>query len=94
MKTPENSDAKAIDVQRFVRPCRCKYQAEKSWGYDLCEWVGGKESWKNHGSATHLEDVERYARKLKRVLIRCNGCGADVLREYSQANNYYQVDSP
>ena len=74
--------------QRFVRRCHCRYQAEKPWGYDLCEWVGGRKSWKNHGSATHPEDIVKYAddKKLKTILVRCNGCGADVHREYP-ANN-------
>lgn len=70
------------EFNRSVRRCQCKYQTENPWGYNLCEWVGGKKSWHVHGSATHLEDVERYARKFKTVLIRCNGCGSDVVREY------------
>ncbi len=75
---------KTFEVPRIVRRCHCRQQTEKAWGYDLCEWVGGRKSWKNHGKATHPEDVVKYAadKGLKTILIRCNGCGSDVLREY------------
>ena len=80
----ENTAAPSVEVPCLVRRCHCRYQAEKSWGYDLCEWVGGRKSWKNHGKATHPEDLVKYAADngLKTILIRCNGCGSDVLREY------------
>jgi hypothetical protein len=83
-KSPHTTDSPGGCQQRFVRRCRCRYQAERAWGYDLCEWIGGRKSWKNHGKATHPEDVVKYAsdKGLKTILIRCNGCGADVLREY------------
>jgi hypothetical protein len=86
--TPTTEKKVGVVQPRLVRRCHCRYQAEKSWGYDLCEWVGGRKSWKNHGKATHPEDVVKYAadKGLKTILIRCNGCGSDVLREYP-ANN-------
>ena len=76
--------APAGSLPRFVRRCWCKAQSEKALGYDLCEWVGGRKSWKNHGGATYPEDIVKYAsdKRLKTILVRCNGCGADVLREY------------
>ena len=82
--TPTETEGSGGKGLRIVRRCHCNYQAEKAWGYDLCEWVGGRKSWKNHGSATNPEDVVKYAAKkgLKTILIRCNGCGADVFREY------------
>lgn len=81
----ENTQAGSDCQERLVRRCHCRYQAEKSWGYDLFEWVGGRNSWKKHGKATHPEDVVKYAadKGLKTILIRCRGCGSDVLREYT-----------
>lgn len=69
---------------RLVSRCQCKYQAEKSWGYHLWKWVGGRKSWKGLGSTTHSEDVVKYAaeKKLPTILIKCNGCGSEMLREY------------
>jgi hypothetical protein len=72
---------------RHLPRCLCKYQREKSWGYQLMQWVGGRKSWKHLGNATHLEEVEIYARDYETVLVRCNGCGADVLREYPSLPN-------
>jgi hypothetical protein len=69
-------------VQRQVRRCHCEYQKQKAWGYNLQKWVGGRKSWKEIGNATHPEDVEKYAQRFDTVLIRCNGCGADIVREY------------
>jgi hypothetical protein len=46
--------------------------------------VGGRKSWTGLGSATHIEDAVKYAaeKKLPTILIKCNGCGAEMLREY------------
>ena len=66
----------ATHPKRTVRRCECKYQAEKAWGYNVQQWVGGRRSWKDKGNAKTPEATEQLAGKFKTVLIRCNGCGA------------------
>jgi hypothetical protein len=95
MKTSHHSDnqltaenvqeaGRGLHLPSLVSRCRCKYQAEKSWGYHLWKWVGGRKSWKGLGSATHIEHVVKYAaqKKLPTILIKCNGCGNEMIREY------------
>lgn len=69
--------------QRVVRRCACKYQTSSggAWGYNLQRWTGNP-AWEDMGNATHVADVEKSARKYLTILIRCNGCGMDILREY------------
>lgn len=78
---------------RHIRRCHCKYQQEKAWGYNLQKWVGGRKSWQLIGNATHPEDVEKYARQFEAVLIRCNGCGDDIVREYPKKPALASVES-
>jgi hypothetical protein len=92
----KNQRATASRQPRLVRRCRCKYQTSSggAWGYNLQKWGGGHESWEEIGNATHLDDVERYAQRFETVLIRCNGCGADIVREYPPNVKLSHSDPP
>jgi len=82
--TTATETQKADLVFRDIPHCKCSYQAEKAWGYSLHKRVGGSVSWKwlPVGSAITHEDIEKNARPFPIVLIRCNGCGADMVREH------------
>lgn len=62
-----------------LRPCRCRYQQEKDWGYETMEWRGG---WVSIAAGVNLGDAAVAAARCKRgVLVRCLGCGAELLRQ-------------
>ena len=81
-KTSRTAQRKGDYVQRRVRHCGCKYQKERSWGYRIFKWVGGRKSWKPMITAASPGMAEILADDYKQVLIVCLGCGADMVREY------------
>jgi hypothetical protein len=81
-KTSRTAQRKGDYVQRRVRHCGCQYQKEKSWGYRIFKWVGGRKSWKPMITAASPGMAEILADDYKQVLIVCLGCGADMVREY------------
>lgn len=87
MPTEEYATARVDNggpLQRLVKRCDCPQQAAKSWGYALWKWIGGRKPWHPIGTATHVDDVAKYAEKknLQTILIKCQGCGAEILRQY------------
>lgn len=80
MNTPETQSGSSL--QRMVRPCGCKYQKEKAWGYRIFRFIGGRKWWKPMAEAKTADGAKQLAAGLKTVLIVCCGCGADIVREY------------
>jgi hypothetical protein len=56
------------DTQRTVRKCECKYQAERTWGYNVQQWVGGRRSWKDKGNAKTPEATAQLAHRISAEL--------------------------
>ena len=74
--------AKLKPNRATIKPCKCRYQKEHPWGYYLWSWIGGRASWKALWIAPNIEEALTHAEQFQAVLIKCNGCGAEMLREY------------
>ena len=70
-------------TRRSIQPCRCRMSME--FGYDVHRWVGGNRSWMPIGSPIPFAKIGSKIEHESVVLIRCGGCGSEVLREYEQS---------
>ena len=70
-------------TRRGIQPCRCRMSTE--FGYDIQRWVGGDRSWTPIGSPVPFVQIGLVIEDEPVVLIRCGGCGSEVLREYEQS---------
>lgn len=81
---PEKNTKQEVEVIRkeTILPCGCKYQLEKDWGYDLQKRVPPPKHWEGIGWGS-LETVNKVLRgRTFKALVRCRGCGAELIREY------------
>lgn len=70
-----------IAQQRTIRPCGCSYQRKKDWGYHLWKRVPGSP-WEALGGGS-LEAVNNALKnRAFKALVKCQGCGAEMLRDY------------
>lgn len=65
-----------------MTPCNCRYMKAKNWGYHIAVFIGGRRYWRAVGNAKNLDEVREIIAPIATVLVRCNGCGSDILREY------------
>jgi hypothetical protein len=63
----------AVLLHPLVRPCGCKYQKEKPWGYQAFRWW--KNRWSPVGHSSSPEIAIDIADKYKCILVVCRGCG-------------------
>lgn len=66
---------------RTLEKCDCHYQKERNWGYHLFKWTGGKNPWKSLQTENTPAAASKKAEKMEHVLIRCNGCGKELVRD-------------
>lgn len=89
MKTEQTTTKPTADadaggrVQALVSGCNCEYQHAKPWGYQLWKRVDeGGEYWETMGRGS-LSQIQKAVMKIDRpVLVKCRGCGCEMLREY------------
>lgn len=74
--------AEVPTVRTRLQVCKCRYQQEKNWGYSIHKYVGGRKYWRGIGHTTSLETAEAIIASLPVALVRCNGCGGELLREH------------
>lgn len=70
------------EPSRDFAPCRCDYQKKNPPGYSVFRWRGGREPWKWVEKAPTPERAKELAKGWGRVLIVCDGCGSEMVREY------------
>lgn len=67
---------------RIAKPCNCEYQKiEKPWGYQVFSWNKGQLKWHRRSIRATPDDAIKAARRIKRVLLVCRGCGSELIRE-------------
>lgn len=76
-----NQPAEVPAPRKRLQACRCRFMAEKNWGYDIQKYVGGHKYWKPIGCAPTIETAEAIIASYRAVLVRCNGCGKELLRD-------------
>lgn len=68
-------------MRKQLVACLCDYQSKKDWGYSL--FIRSEpEYWRplGHGS---IETINKALSFLEpKALVKCRGCGAELLREY------------
>ncbi len=73
-----------MTASRHFEPCKCRYQRKKNWGYDVQRYTGNATYWNFVGTARDVSEAKIMAEGFRTVLIRCNGCGSDMVREYPE----------
>lgn len=64
-----------------MKACNCQYQKQKNWGYEIQKWVGGENSWEFLANVKRFMDAVGAAQAHQYVLIRCRGCGSELMRK-------------
>lgn len=79
MTRPRKPVPHARGVKLPTQPCRCHYQSEQTWGYQVFRWTG--KQWKSVDQCKSIIGAVETGERLKCMLIVCRGCGQEMHRD-------------